>query len=132
MIHEHSPEVLALLEDNTAGDLAEQVIELREQLRVSEIARNGNEDIRTKLEAAERDGRRWRAAFDALSSEHNELKSRVQLTESKLSVTQTREARLRAAAASFAKIEVPTNAEPGTWVATTLHCNDQVTAHSVL
>lgn len=31
----------------------------------------------------------------------------------------------------FAKIEMPYGADDGTWVARTLHCNDQVTAHSV-
>ena len=40
-------------------------------------------------------------------------------------------ARMRAALEPFAKIEVPHSAEDGTWVATTLFCNDQVTAHSV-
>lgn len=39
--------------------------------------------------------------------------------------------RLREALKIFAKIEVPENATPGTWVARTLFCNDQVTAHSV-
>ncbi len=38
---------------------------------------------------------------------------------------------LKEALKPFAKIEVPRSAEPGTWVARTLHCNDQVTAHSV-
>lgn len=38
---------------------------------------------------------------------------------------------LEAALRPFAKIEVPRSADAGTWVARTLHCNDQVTAHSV-
>lgn len=46
------------------------------------------------------------------------------------------EAHYKVCAASYvlrnvAKIEVPANAEPGTWVATTLFCNDQVTAYEV-
>lgn len=40
-------------------------------------------------------------------------------------------AELRLALAPFAKIEVPHDADGGTWVAKTLYCNDQVTAASV-
>lgn len=40
--------------------------------------------------------------------------------------------RLEAALEPFAKIELPPHPEPGDWVARTLHCNNQVTAYSVL
>lgn len=48
-----------------------------------------------------------------------------------LEEAEARIAALEAALRPFAKIEVPRSADAGTWVARTLHCNDQVTAHSV-
>jgi hypothetical protein len=42
-----------------------------------------------------------------------------------------RVAELEAALQRFAKIEIPPEADDGTWVAKTIYCNDQVTAHQV-
>ena len=43
----------------------------------------------------------------------------------------TRVAKLEEALRPFAKIEVPDGVSAGTWVAKTVYCNTQVTAHSV-
>lgn len=71
---------------------------------------------------------------NALLAKHSALEAaRARITELEALVADAREEneRLKAALRPFAKIEVPRTAEAGTWVARTLHCNDQVTAHSV-